>query len=122
MIKVLVIDDSDVIRNLLQEYLSDFGYNVEVAVDGRDGIDMALSNEFALVLCDLHLPRKSGYQVYKEVSAQKPDLKFIMTDSSPDQYSAMARDAGAYGYLTKPFDLNELARTLEDALSETRST
>ncbi len=119
MTKILVIDDSDVIRNLLQEYLRDFGYDVEVAVNGREGIRMATENEYAIVFCDLHLPRKSGYQVYKAVSAVKPDLKFIMTDSSPDQYSAMAREAGAYGYLTKPFNLDEVIQTLQAALSET---
>jgi len=119
MTKILVIDDSDVIRNLLQEYLRDFGYDVEVAVNGREGIRMATENEYAIVFCDLHLPRKSGYQVYKEVSVVKPDLKFIMTDSSPDQYSAMAREAGVYGYLTKPFNLDEVIQTLQAALSET---
>ena len=52
MIKILIVDNSEVIRNLLTDYLSDIGYHVDSAVNGLKGIEKALSEDFDLVLCD----------------------------------------------------------------------
>ncbi len=121
MAKILVIDDSEVIRNLLAEYLTDAGYEVDLARDGREGIDMALAGDYTVAFCDIHMPRKNGYQVYQEVSAQKPDLFFIMTDSLPDQLAEMAQKAGAQCCLTKPFDLEQVRRTLDSVLAKAKT-
>ena len=110
---ILIIDDSAVIRNLLQEYLTDLGYEVDLAVDGQEGIDKALAGNYMAVFCDIHMPRKNGYQVYSEVSSQKPELFFIMTDSLPDQLAEMAQREGAHCCLTKPFDLKQIDQALQ---------
>ncbi len=122
MARVLIVDDSAVIRELLTEYLTEQGHEVEVAVDGQQGIDFALKEDFDIILCDLHMPRKNGYQTFTEVISNKPASRFIMTDSLPDELARMAQDAGAYGCLTKPFDLSEVTRTIEQVLSTTEST
>lgn len=121
MARILVIDDSEVIRNLLQEYLTDAGYEVDLARDGQDGIDMALRGDYDAAFCDIHMPRKNGYQVFREVSRRKPDLHFVMTDSLPDQLAEMAQSEGAHCCLTKPFDLNQVRRTLESLLVKSRT-
>ncbi len=113
---ILIVDDSLVIRELLSEYLTDRGYAIDVAINGQDGIDKALAGDYQLVFCDLHMPKKNGYQVFTEVNKIKPDLKFIMTDSLPDELAAMASDAGACGCLTKPFDLHEVSAKVNEAL------
>lgn len=121
MARILIIDDSEVIRNLLEEYLTDAGYEVELAYDGQDGIDKALAGDFQVAFCDIHMPRKNGYQVYREVSSQKPGMAFIMTDSLPDHLAEMAQNEGAHCCLTKPFDLNQVRRTLETLLTKART-
>ena len=121
MARILIVDDSKVIRDLLTEYLSEQGHQVDSAVDGQYGIDQALDGDYDVILCDLHMPRKNGYQVFSEVTAALPGSRFIMTDSLPDELAQKAQDAGAYGCLTKPFDLDEVTRTLELVLSKVSS-
>lgn len=121
MARILIVDDSEVIRKLLSEYLVDLGHEVEVAVNGQEGIDKSLSSRFDLVFCDIHMPRKNGYQVFSEVRAKKPDCKFVMTDSLPDQLAEMAKNEGAHCCLTKPFDLDEVRRILKVLLAPVKA-
>ena len=121
MARILVIDDSVVIRELLKEYLTESGYRVDLACDGQEGIDMALAGNYDIAFCDIHMPRKNGYQVFQEVSRAKPGLFFIMTDSLPDQLAEMAQSEGAHCCLTKPFDLDQVKRTLDSLLVKTRT-
>ncbi|HOD66167.1 MAG TPA: response regulator [candidate division Zixibacteria bacterium] len=121
MARILIIDDSEVIRNLLEEYLTDAGYEVETACDGREGIDRALGGDFDVAFCDIHMPHKNGYQVFREVRRRKPGMAFIMTDSLPDQLAEMAQNEGAHCCLTKPFDLNQVRRVLETLLAKART-
>jgi len=114
--KILVVDDSQVIRNLLNEFLSDRGHDVDTAVDGLDGIEKALAGDYDLVFCDLHMPRRNGFQVYSTVTETKPQTQFIMTDSLPDELAAQAEAAGACCCLTKPFDLIEVSDTVQRIL------
>ncbi|HWR82637.1 MAG TPA: response regulator [Candidatus Deferrimicrobium sp.] len=116
MSKILVVDDSEVIRNLLRDYLADMGHTVDLAHDGQEGIEQALANDYSVVFCDIHMPKKNGYQVFREVSARKPDLFFVMTDSLPGPLAEMARQEGAHCCLTKPFDLKQVQQTLEQIL------
>ena len=121
MARILVIDDSEVIRNLLEEYLTDSGYEVDLACDGQEGIEKALAGDYQVVFCDIHMPRRNGYQVFTEVSNKRPEMFFVMTDSLPDQLAEMAQNAGAQCCLTKPFDLDQLRRTLESLLTKSKT-
>lgn len=122
MIKILVIDDSAVIRDLLREYLTDLGYAVDLAGDGQEGIRKALVGNYKVVFCDIHMPKKNGYQVYRQVSAEKPELFFIMTDSLPGQLAEMAQKEGAHRCLIKPFDLEQVKEALQAILSPSQTT
>jgi len=108
MDKILIIDDSEVIRSLLKEYLIDSGYKVELAVDGQEGIEKVLANNYVAIFCDIHMPRKNGYQVFREAISAKPYSHFIMTDSLPDELAEMALNEVARQCLTKPFDLSQI--------------
>ena len=121
MARILIVDDSEIIRNLLTEYLSEQGHQVDSANDGRCGIDQALDGDYDLILCDIHMPRKNGFQVFTEVTAARPTSRFIMTDSLPDELAQMAQEAGAHGCLTKPFDLDEVTRTIDQVLSTVKT-
>jgi len=117
MANILIIDDSEIIRNLLRDYLSDCGHDIDVAKDGQDGIDHALTNDYDVIFCDLHMPRKNGFQVFTAVTAIKPKVRFIMTDSLPDELAAKTQEAGACCCLVKPFNLDLLSDTLNEILS-----
>lgn len=117
MARILIIDDSMVIRNLLDEYLTELGHEIDMAEDGTEGIHMALKSDYHVIFCDIHMPRQNGYQVFLQVSKAKPDSQFVMTDSMPDHLADMATGAGAYCCLQKPFDLDEIKATLEQILS-----
>lgn len=121
MVKVLVIDNSEVIRNLLTEYLTDLGYVVENAINGLDGIEKALRGDYDVVICDIHMPKRNGYQVFSEVSGQKPNLPFIMTDSLPDTLAERAVNEGAYACLSKPFNLDQVKKTIDQLLAKART-
>ncbi|MEA1980585.1 MAG: response regulator [candidate division Zixibacteria bacterium] len=116
MKKILVIDNSKIIRNLLYDYFTDIGYSVELANNGLEGIEKALSHNYDIVFCDIHMPKRNGFQVYSEVVKEKPELPFIMTDSLPDNLAEKAVELGAYTCLTKPFNLDQLKQTVEKLL------
>lgn len=117
MADILIVDDSQLIRNLLTEYLSEKGFTTDTAIDGQQGIEKALTGKYRLVICDIHMPRKNGYEVFTTVRREFPSLNFIMTDSLPDHLAEQAQSEGAIGCLQKPFDLNELLRIVEKLLT-----
>ena len=119
MSKILVIDDSQVIRDLLSDMLPELGHEVKTASDGLTGLHMALSERFDLCICDLHIPKMNGYQVFTQVTANLPNLPFILTDSLPDQLAEQALNAGAAHCLKKPFDLDQLRSVLSQTLQPT---
>lgn len=121
MAKVLVIDDSQVIRDLLSDMLSDLGHEVKTACDGMEGVRMALQEPFDVCICDLHIPKKNGYQVFCEITLDKPTLPFILTDSLPDHLAEQAIHAGAAHCLKKPFDLEQLRGVLNQILKPVKT-
>jgi DNA-binding response OmpR family regulator len=121
MIRILVIDDSEVIRSLLTDFLTDLGYAVDTAVDGLEGIAKALDHDYTVVICDVHMPKRNGFLAFGEISARKPKVNFIMTDSLPGELAEKARQAGVQYLLTKPFDLDELKSTLDAILRPVKS-
>lgn len=115
---ILVIDNSEIIRNLLTDYLDDLGYDIDLAVNGQEGIEKALSGEYDLVFCDIHMPKKNGYQVFCEVTEKKPQLPFVMTDSLPDNLADQAVEKGAFASLAKPFSLKQIEEVLRDVFKK----
>ena len=116
MARILVIDDSQVIRDLLSDMLADQGHEVQTAAEGMTGASVALREQFDLCICDLHIPKKNGYAIFQEVRAVKPGLPFILTDSLPDHLAEQALSAGADHCLKKPFDLDQLREVLAKVL------
>jgi len=121
MPRILVVDNSQIIRDMLHEYLTDLGYEVDLAVHGQEGIDKGLANDYDVVFCDTHMPKKNGLQVFLAVSEKKPGLPFILTDSLPDDLSEKALNKGAVACLLKPFNLELLRTTLESLFKETKT-
>ena len=106
--KILVVDDEDLIRGVIKEYLTLEGYQVTEAVDGLDAVNKALEEDFNLVIMDIMMPNKDGYQACKEIKAQK-DIPFIMLSARGEEYDKLIGfDLGIDDYVTKPFSPKEL--------------
>lgn len=110
--RILVIDDSPVIRDMLEEVLTDEGFTVDTATDGQEGIKLISDRDYLAVICDIHMPRMNGLETVREILSIRPGTGIIMTDSYPDKLAKQARDEGALCCLQKPFDLEELREML----------
>ncbi len=117
MARILVIDDSTVMRNLLREFLESEGHEVDLAIDGEQGTTMALAGDYRITFCDLHMPRRNGVQVYDTVAPHKPQLNFVFTDSMPDADTDRLADSDRFFVLRKPFDLQQVRRVLQTLIS-----
>ncbi len=120
MARILIIDDSKIIRDLLVDFLADEGHVVKAIGDSVEGVREAVAGNYEVCFCDLHIPRKNGYQVFCEVSAVRPELKFIFTDSLPDHLCQQAVQASSSYCLRKPFDLEQLRDVLTKVLHSVR--
>ncbi|RME23550.1 MAG: response regulator [Candidatus Zixiibacteriota bacterium] len=116
MARILVIDDSPVMRQLLEEFLAELGHDVTCTEDGAAGIEAALQDRYDLCICDIHMPKKNGLQVFHTLSAKCPHTRFILTDSMPDELSAVVTKDLPVQYLRKPFELKQLQNVLDRLL------
>ena len=114
--KVLAIDDSRTIRNLLAATLEEAGFEYHSAVDGREGVDMYTDVDPDVVITDINMPNLDGFGVIEELRgddfASKVPILVLTTESTPEM-KARARDAGATGWITKPFDDDSLIFALK---------
>jgi two-component system, NtrC family, response regulator AtoC len=119
--RILIIDDEEGIRSVLADLFTDLGYEVDQAQDGRAGLKTALAGEYDLVLCDLSLPHMDGLAILRELKEQAPGIAVVMITGYASMQSAIeAMKLGAYDYITKPFDLNEVQMIAERALERER--
>ena len=114
---ILVVDDELSMRELLEVLLSKEGYNVSFAENGRNAISMVEKTDFDLLLCDIRLGDITGLEVLKAAKAQKPDVVVIMISAYATTEAAVeAMNQGAYDFVPKPFDNEELKQTIKNAL------
>ena len=110
--KVLIIDDTPVIRDFLTEVMTDAGFEVDIAINGRVGCEKAISDDYTMIFCDVHMPVMNGLEAIKKIKQAKPEMPIVMTDSFPDKMAEQATQAGAICCLAKPFALEEVRATI----------
>ncbi len=116
MAKILIIEDEEAIRRVLNKILAREGYEVDEAVDGVEGVSKIKSGDYDVVLCDIKMPRKDGVEVLQEAKKINPELPFVMISGHGDLDTAVqSMRLGAYDYIQKPPDLNRLLTTLRNA-------
>lgn len=107
--KILVIEDSPDIADLLALHLGDEGYQVELAQDGRTGLRKALEQSYDLVILDLMLPEVDGLEICRQLRAAPSYTPILMlTARSTEIDRVVGLELGADDYLTKPFSIREL--------------
>jgi len=105
--KFLSIDNSRTIRNLLAAALEEAGFEYHCAVDGREGVDMYPDVAPDVVITDINMPNLDGFGVIEELRGEDINSKvpiLVLTTESAPELKARARNAGATGWITKPFD------------------
>jgi len=114
--RILVVDDEKTIRSLVRIMVERAGYEVETAADGETGLQL-LDNTFSAVMMDLRLPGKDGVMCISEIKQRFPDMPCVVISGADDvKYAVRAMKAGAFDYLRKPLDREELVLVLKQAL------
>lgn len=117
--KILVVDDDVNICDLLRLYLENEGYEVKTANDGNDGIALFREYEPDLVLLDIMLPRKDGWQVCREIREESNKPVIMITAKGEVFDKVLGLELGADDFVVKPFDMKELAARVKAVLRRT---
>lgn len=119
---ILTVDDSPSIRQMLAYVLSSNGYNVIEAEDGEQGLEFAKASQADLVLTDQNMPKMDGIALIKALRSlpnyKKVPIMMLTTESS-QALKQQGRDAGATGWMVKPFDPEKLLEMLKRAFAQT---
>ena len=116
---VLVVDDEDGIRQALTRFLSRLGYHVQSAANANEALQQLSAHNPQAMLCDIRMPETSGVELLPKVLAQDPDLAVLMLTAIDEPRTAIeCLKLGAYDYLIKPVDLEELELSLQHALRQ----
>jgi putative two-component system response regulator len=115
--RVLVVDDEPAVRRILTRVLTKAGYECEEAGNADEAKELIATQDFALVLSDMNMPGESGMDLVAALLADDPDLATIMVTGVDDTDLANAAlETGAYGYVIKPFENNEILINVANAL------
>ena len=119
MAKILIIDDERGIRNTLREILADEGYEVDVAENGKQGLEMAQAKAYDLIFTDIKMPEMDGIELLTALKSGEEAIEtpVVMISGHGDVETAVqALKIGAYDFLLKPLDLNRILITTKNAL------
>lgn len=107
--RILIVDDDDEIRELLEFDIGHSGYFVDTAKDGMEGLNKALNNTYDLILLDVMMPKMNGFDVCKNIRQAKLSIPVLMlTAKGTIDDKTEGFDCGADDYLVKPFDIQEV--------------
>ena len=117
MSKILIVEDEEAIADLEKDYLELSGFEVEVANDGKTGLEKALGGEYNLVILDLMLPGVDGFEICRRVREEK-NTPIIMVSAKKDDIDKIrGLGLGADDYMTKPFSPSELVARVKAHLA-----
>ena len=106
--KILVVDDEKLIRDVVKEYLQLDGFTVEEASNGDEAVFLSMQNEYNLIIMDIMMPKKDGYQAVREIKKVK-DIPVLMLSARGEEFDKLIGfDLGIDDYVTKPFSPKEL--------------
>ena len=106
--KILIIEDDLSIAELENDYLQMSGFECDIATDGETGLNMAKSEDYALIIVDIMLPGRDGFSVCKEIRKEKDIPIIFLSAKSDDIDKVRGLGLGADDYMTKPFSPSEL--------------
>ncbi|HLO89620.1 MAG: sigma-54-dependent transcriptional regulator [Chloroflexota bacterium] len=118
MAKLLVIDDEKSIRNTLREILEYEGYQMDDAPDGPTALQLASTEKYDVILCDIKMPQMDGIEVLDKLLAMNDTPVVMISGHGNIETAVDAIKRGAYDYISKPLDLNRLLITIRNAMEK----
>ncbi len=116
--RILLVDDDPAVRDSLNDVLLAEGYLIIPAQNGQQALDLANESSVDLVLLDLNMPVKNGWDTFEQLTREHPLVPIIIATARPNQlFTALGAGAGAL--LEKPMEIPTLLRTMEKLLAET---
>ena len=115
--KVLIADDDQSVRNSMRKVLEDAGYQVALAADGQEALERFEHEDVDLLLLDIGLPARNGWDAFERITAENPTLPIIIITGLSGQYKTAAA-AGVAVLMEKPLDAPQLLRTMRKLLAE----
>ena len=116
---ILIIEDDPEIIRLLEIHLTDLIYSTSKAMDGEEGLNMALKNDYDLILLDLTLPSMDGIEICKKLREEKNTPVIMLTAKSEEIDRVLGLEIGADDYITKPFSIRELLARIKAVMRRT---
>jgi two-component system nitrogen regulation response regulator NtrX len=119
MSEILIVDDEKVIRDTLRDILEYEGYKIDEAENGEKALGMIKKKKYDVVLCDIKMPKMDGLEVLEKSMEFNPEVPFVMISGHGTiEIAVDATKKGAYAFITKPPDLNQLLLQIRNALDK----
>ncbi len=118
MARILVMEDEDQLRTMLQEMLRRVGHEVVTAPDGRAGIALYSRDPVDVVITDIMMPNQDGFEAIQELCFNSPSVKIIAITGWGLHLLPVAYDLGAFRVLEKPFKKEDILKAVEEAMEE----
>lgn len=117
--RILIVDDEEVVLRSCSRILADGGYQIETQPDGIGALRKIGDGHYDLIILDLMMPKMDGLEVLRRVKESHPEIKVIMvTGLAQEETAVQAMHLGAFGYLPKPFDPDQLNQIVLRALAK----
>lgn len=120
--KVLIVDDEELIRDMISQYLAKDGYKSDKAQDGVEALDLLRNNEYSLVILDIMMPNMDGWDTCKAIR-ETSDIPIIMLTAKGEEYDKLLGfELGIDDYIVKPFSLKELSARVKAVIKRYQAT
>lgn len=120
--KVLVVDDEELIRNIIVEYCHNEGYLTDEACDGLEAIEKVKNNDYDIIILDLMMPKLDGYTSYRQIKDIKNIPTIVLSARSEEADKLLGFDLGVDDYMTKPFSPKELMARIRAILKRSNGS
>ena len=119
--KILLVDDESDLTRILSKRLGRRGYECETAANGQEAVDAMGQFAFGVIIMDVKMPVMDGMSALQIIHSRWPKTQVILLSGHADmQLAVQAMSEGAFGYLMKPVDIDELLFKIEDAVTQVR--
>ena len=119
--KILLVDDESDVTRILSTRLGRRGYDCQAAANGQEAVDAMGQFAFGIIIMDVKMPVMDGMSALQIIHARWPKTQIILLSGHADmQLAVQAMGEGAFGYLMKPVDIDELLFKIEDAVTQVR--
>jgi len=120
-IKILIVDDEEIMRDLFTDILQDEGYNVTTVNNGLQAQEIAKTAFFDIAFVDVHMPVMDGIKTLHSLRELSPKTVIVMTDSMPGYMVEEAKKEGAVTCIRKPFDIKEIRSVISEVMERSEN-